>query len=155
MARVQYRAGDCYAVPLRGGGFAVGVVARAKDPVLFGYFFGPRHSKVPDLTECQRLAPADAILIGPFGHLGIVNGTWPLIGRLDDWDRATWPMPPLIRNEELTGRSFLVWHDDNDPIRVIREDLIPPGQAAAGPRDGLMGHGYVETLLSRILHWDT
>lgn len=103
----------------------MGVVARGKNPVLFGYFFGPRRSKVPNLTELQRLTPADATLVGKFGHLGIVQGRWSLIGRLNDWDRANWPMPAHIRNEELTGRSFLVWYDDDNQNHVIREDLNP------------------------------
>jgi hypothetical protein len=64
-------------------------------------------------------------------------------------------MPAHIRNEELTGRSFLVWYDDDNPNQVIREDLIPPGQTAAGPRDGLMGHRYVEALLDRIVRWES
>jgi hypothetical protein len=41
--------------------------------VLFGYFFGPRRSGVPDLRECLVLTPTDATLIGKFGHLGIVK----------------------------------------------------------------------------------
>ncbi len=64
-------------------------------------------------------------------------------------------MPPHIRNEELTGRSFHVWYDDDDPNQVVREELIPPGQVAAEPRDGLRVHGYVENLLSRILRWQS
>jgi len=45
MQEPSYSEGDWFAVPLRGGGFAAGVIARAmprKEGVLLGYFFGPR-----------------------------------------------------------------------------------------------------------------
>jgi hypothetical protein len=44
--------GDGFAVPLRDGGYAIGVVARMdrKGSVL-GYFFGPRYDEPPKLAE--------------------------------------------------------------------------------------------------------
>jgi hypothetical protein len=94
MAKVKYREGDWFAVPLRDGGFAVGLVARANPGVvLLGYFFGPMRSEVPKLEDLAGLQPGDAVLIGMFGHLAIVQGKWPLLGRLDGWDRRDWPTP--------------------------------------------------------------
>jgi hypothetical protein len=152
VVRGAYRPGDWFAVPLRNGGFAVGLIARAnRQGVLFGYFFGPRREAVPGLDEVGELGPADAVLVGRFGHLGLKRGTWPIIGRSADWRSADWPMPALVRYEELTGRSFQVFYDDDDPNKLVREVAVPPGVAEQAPKDGLMGAGFVETVLTRSL----
>jgi hypothetical protein len=91
------------------------------------------------------------VLVGTFGHLGIRGGTWTMLGRLDGWDRRDWPTPVFIRYEELTGRSFRVFYDDDDPNRVLREEQILPGLAEQGPQDGLMGAGFTEQALTRLL----
>jgi len=152
VARVRYRIGDWFAVPLPGGGFAVGLIARA-DPagVLLGYFFGPRRTQLPGLHDLNELTAQDAVLVRKFGHLGLQQGKWPLIGRPGEWDPAAWPMPVFIRYEELTGRSFQVFYDEHDPNRVVREVQVPPGRAEQGPKDGLMGAGYTENVLNRLV----
>jgi hypothetical protein len=153
MARFNYREGDWFAVPLRDGGYAVGLVARAnRDGVLLGYFFGPRRDAVPSLTDVEELAPSDALLVGKFGHLGLKQGRWPILGRPEEWNRGAWPMPALVRYEELSGRSFRVIYDDDDPNKLIREEEIRPGAAEQGPKDGLMGAGFVEKVLTGATH---
>jgi Immunity protein 26 len=118
---------------------------------LLGYFFGPRRENVPELGDVEKLNPSDAVLIGMFSDLGITRSDWPRIGRLDAWNDGTWPMPTFIRYEELTGRSFRVVYDDVRPGIVIREDQLAPGEAWDGPPDGLMGAGFVELRLTRLL----
>jgi hypothetical protein len=152
MAKAKYGEGDWFAVPLRTGGYAVGLVARANpDGVLLGYFFGPRCEELSSLKGVQGLTPDGAVLVGKFGHLGLRNGKWPVLGRLAGWNRTAWPMPIFVRYEELTGRSFKVIYDDNDPNRLLREERIDPGVAEQGPKDGLMGAGFVEKLLTGAL----
>ena len=152
MAKVKYREGDWFAVPLEGGGYAVGLIARANPGgVLLGYFFGPRRSEVPALGDVAGLQSGDAVLIRKFGHLGIVQGKWPLLGRVDDWDRRDWPTPVFIRYEELTGRSFRVFYNDDDPNEVLREEQVAPGTAEQAPKDGLMGAGFAEAALTQLL----
>jgi len=152
MAKVKYREGDWFAVTLQGGGFAVGLIARANPGgVLLGYFFGPVRPEVPALGDVAGLRPGDAVLVRKFGHLGIVQGKWPLLGRADGWDRTEWPIPVFIRYEELTGRSFRVFYDDDDPNEVIREEQVAPGEAEQGPKDGLMGAGFAEAALTQLL----
>lgn len=150
--KVRYAEGDWFAVPLREGGYAVGVVARANPKAaLLGYFFGPPQAEVPRLEHVADLKPGDAVLVGKFGHLGIIGGTWPILGRVDGWDRDEWPMPVFVRYEELTGRSFHVFYDENDPNRLLREEQIAPGTDEQGPKDGLMGAGFVEKVLTTLL----
>lgn len=152
MVKVKYGEGDWFAVPLRDGGFAVGIVARANPGgVLLGYFFGPRSAEVPTIDDVAELKPGDAALVAMFGHLGLTQGKWPILGRVEGWDRADWPMPAFVRYEELTGRSFKVLYDDTDPNKLVREELIPPGEAEQGPKDGLLGAGYVEKALTDLI----
>lgn len=152
MPKTNYREGDWFALPLREGGFGIGVVARTNpDGVLLGYFFGPRRDDVPSVDAVADLKPPDAVLVAMFGHLGLKKGTWPIIGRIDGWERVDWPMPPFVRYEELTGRSIKVLYDDNDPNRVIREEQVQPGVAEQLPKDGLLGAGAVEKLLTALL----
>jgi hypothetical protein len=152
MVRRVYSEGDWFAVPLRPAGYATGIVARAsRGGVLLGYFFGPYHSNAPSLADTAGSVPEHAILTGMFGHLGLQEGSWSLLGRDPNWDRARWPMPVFVRYEELTGRSFYVHYDDADPSHLIHEDPAPPGHARQLPNDGLMGAGFVEERLTGLL----
>lgn len=152
MVTQPYTEGDWFAIPLRTGGFALGIVARANPKgILLGYFFGPRRPEQPTLADASGLFPEQAILVGMFGHLGLRGGSWPLLGREPAWDRTTWPTPIFVRYEELTGRSFHVRYDDADPGRLIGETLVAPGVAEQGPTDGLMGAGFVEKRLTSLL----
>ena len=152
MAKVNYREGDWFAVPLRDGAFGMGIVARANPKgALLGYFFGPRHADVPSLADVADLKPADAILVRKFGDLGLVQKEWPILGRLDGWDRTEWSMPVFVRYEELTGRSFRVFYDDDDPNKLVREEQVEPGADEQGPKDGLMGAGFAEKALTSLL----
>jgi hypothetical protein len=147
-----YQEGDWFAVPLREGGFAVGVIARANPRgALLGYFFGPHHREIPDLEEAANLRPEDAVLVGKFGHLGLTQGKWPILGQLNPWDRTKWPMPVFVRYEELTGRTFLVFYDADDPATVLAERQTESVAAEQNPKDGLMGAGYVEIVLTKRL----
>jgi hypothetical protein len=130
MTRVHYREGDWFVVPLREGGYAIGVVARAHGGVLLGHFFGPRHDSLPSLAEAAGLTAADAIVVRKFGHLGLKQGKWPILGRLEEWNRADWPMPVFVRHEESTGRSLRVFYDDNDPALCLHEEPNPVGGGA-------------------------
>jgi Immunity protein 26 len=153
MTNVRYSEGDWFAVPIRSGGFAIGVIARANPGgVLLGYFFGPKRAALPKIEELARLTAADAVLVGKFGHLGIKQNRWPIVGRFDTWDRREWPMPALVRYEELTGRTFRVIYDDDDPNRFVREERLTPDEVSTdAPKDGLMGPGFAEAILTRLL----
>jgi len=152
MPRIRYREGDWFVVPLGSGGYAVGIAARCNPKAaILGYFFGPARSEIPTLADVATLRAPEAVLVGRFSHLGLVRGEWPILGRLPGWDRERWPMPALVRYEELSGRTFHVIYDDDDPGKLLREEQVPPGLAEQGPKDGLMGAGFVERVLTLLL----
>jgi hypothetical protein len=152
VSKHRYSAGDWFAVPLREGGFAVGLVARASaSGVLLGYFFGPKVDEVPSLEAVSGLRANDAAIVRRFGHLGLEQGKWPILGRSTTWEPAAWPMPVFVRYEELSGRSLQVVYADDDPNELLREQQVPPGDAEQGPKDGMLGAGAVEKLLTGLL----
>jgi hypothetical protein len=152
MARIRYAEGDWFAVPLRDGGFAVGVVARAnKNGVLLGYFFGPRQRDVPSLDDVEELVAKDAVLIKKFGDLGLKSGKWPLLGSAPSWNRDEWPMPTFGRFEELTGLAFAVEYSSDDPNSHPRETPILQEDLVRYPKDGLGGAGFIEITLTELL----
>lgn len=127
MTSRTYGEGDWFAVPLAGGDFAAA------------------------LADVADLRPRDAVLVGICGHLALRSGEWPIVGRAASWDRDTWAMPVFVRTEEVSGRSFRVFYDPDDPSRHLRDERIPPSTAVQGPGDGLMGAAYVEERLALVL----
>src|SRR5689334_22542654 len=101
---LPYAAGAWFAVPLKTGGFALGVVARADGRgVVLGYFFGPRYVALPAGEHTQGLRAADAVLVERFGDLGLIHGEWPIIQRECAWNPADWPVPVFARISEDNG----------------------------------------------------
>jgi hypothetical protein len=146
------REGDWFVVPLRDGGFGVGLVARAnKQGVVLGYFFGPRREQPPAPHELSGLAPSDAVLLVQFGDLHLRSGRWRVIGRAAAWSRADWANPVFGRFEVLTGRSIAVEYDDDDPNRVVRETDVERQDLSRYPNDGLHGASAVELQLTSLL----
>ena len=147
-----YQEGDWFAIPIEDGEYAVGLIARMKNgrgtKSIFGYFFGPRRNKIPKLDELTELLPEHNIDMCRFGDLGLHEGSWPVIGRFNDWDRSKWPMPPFLRTQLVSGITFKVTYDDTDPGSRISETECDPKEASKYPKDGLSGSGAVEKYLA-------
>ena len=150
---LPYSEGDWFAVPLRTGGFGVGLIARARrrGKILLGYFFGPRRAAVPDLSDVAKLSARDALRALRFGDLGLIQREWPIIGKSDYWRREDWPMPEFVRTEELSGRMWRVNYSDIDPSEVIAENRILDDGGQRLEQDSLYGYGAIELLLTHLL----
>lgn len=150
--KLPYGEGDWFAVPLRSGGYAVGVVARmAKHgKVLLGYFFGPQRDHLPTLDEVTSLDPARAVRVLRFGDLALLNGEWPIIGRCFEWDRRRWRMPAFVRRNELRRSAWKVEYADDDPNEVAAESPLTSGGDDI-ELDALLGAGAVELVLTKLL----
>lgn len=148
---LPYKEGTLFFVPLRNGGYARGVVARAggEGKVLFGYFFGPRQPSA-DAADLADLDPAKAILRVRFGDLGLINGEWPIRGQIPGWNRAQWLMPDFVRKDPLGRKGpVLVRYSDADPARVEME--TPTTDHAELGVDSISGYGSVEIKLTKLL----
>lgn len=152
MKQLPYREGTWFALPLRDGGYAAGLVARAAPAgrIILAYLFGPRRSTLPTLDELARLRAADALRHLRTGDLGLINGGWPILGQAQFWDRQAWPMPPFIRRAELLRRAWRAMYSDADPSKLEREESVPydtPGMES----DSLYGYGATELLMTKLL----
>jgi hypothetical protein len=146
------REGNWYAIPLRDGGYGIGLVARkGKGGILFGYFFGPRSEQPPTLEDTKDLTPEIAVYRSMFGDLGIQEGKWPLLGKRDEWNREQWPMPEFGRIAEATGHAWIDTYSDDDPSQFVRERRCSIEEARRLPTSSLDGYGAVEIMLTKML----
>jgi hypothetical protein len=150
---IGYREGDCFAVPLPDGGYALALVARAAPTggVLFGYFFGPRFPTIPREIQLKGLAAEQAILKARFGDLGIFRGDWPKLGTIPAWRRDLWPMPSFHRRVPLGGEIYRVTYRDENPNSRPLERLMSEGEAGGLPEDSLFGSQAIERVLASLL----
>ena len=153
MRRLPYCEGTWFAVPLVGGGFGVGVVARmvARGRIILVYLFGPKRAAVPALKDVEKLAAGDAVLKLRVGDLALIRAEWPIIGHSECWRRSEWPMPVFIRREPLARRRvWLVYYSDDDPSTPVAEEPAPHDIAGL-VEDGLAGAGFAESILTETL----
>ncbi|MGH9438094.1 MAG: Imm26 family immunity protein [Terriglobia bacterium] len=149
--KLPYSEGSTFLVPLKNAGYVRGVVARAtkKGKVLLGYFFGPRLAST-DGVSWNDLDPTTPILRIRFGDLGLINGEWPICGKVPNWNRADWPMPDFVRQDPLGRlRPVLVRYADIDPIHIEAER--PVDDATGLEPDSMYGYGAVEIELTKRL----
>lgn len=143
--------GDWFSVPLKEGGYALGVVARkGKKGVLLGYFFGPIRSRLPALEAARALSADEAVLVEIFGDLYLRRQMWPVLGKLSSWDREKWPMPLFGRTDDMSGRAWKIVYSD-DPSAAPTVIPCGPEEASRYRKDGLSGAGAVEVELTEIL----
>lgn len=140
-------------MPLEAGGYGVGVVARAapKGKILLAYLFGPKRIAVPSLAQVEGLKPKDAALKIMVGDLGLIRGSWPIIGRSDSWQRSEWPIPVFVMREPLgRRRAWLVYYADDDPSRRVGMELAPP-ETTGMESDSCYGFRAAEVVLTQVL----
>lgn len=153
MKKVPYKEGTWFAVPLKKGGYATGCIARCKPKtaLVVAYLFGPKRDHVPPLDELVSLKADDAGAVWRMGDLGLITGSWPIIGEAPHWSRAEWPMPVFIRNEEIFKKvACRVVYSEDDPDVIVSEERIPYDPSVRST-DGSCGAQYVEIALSKIL----
>lgn len=154
MKKLPYKEGDVFAVPLLDKRFALGVVARSPrlGKVLLGYFFRYGKTQLPRVGAIPDLKSQDAVLAVIFGDLGLYRGDWPIVGRVQNWRRDSWPMPSFIRREPLTGAAWKVTYSEDDPsqeVEIVR--LHNTGSALNLERDSLRGTESLRATLTKLL----
>lgn len=149
-----YREGTWFAVPLRHGGYATGLVARMSPAgkIMLAYLFGPKRDAIPTLAAVSRLQAADALKALRTGDMALANGRWPVIGDTDpaQWQRSAWPVPLFIRRADALKRAWRATYSDNDPGKPEREESVPYDTEGL-EADSLYGYGSIELLLTKLL----
>lgn len=152
-ASMPYKVGDWFAVPLRDGKrYAIGRIARVapRGKIIFCYFFGPPLDKVPRADQIPEASPQAAVFAARCGDLGLMKGEWPIIGS-SRWDPNLWKMPTFTRTESISGATFEVTYDEDDPSSEVGERRIDPKSSAGLNKGDLFGYGAVEIRLTRML----
>ncbi len=145
MKRRSIAEGMVFAVPLRSGRYARGLVTRhGTSAVTVGHFFGPALDDIPRLPAA--LEPCSAILVARFGDIPIANDEWKPLGELPNWDRSEWPSITFFRGDQR-GRGYVVIYDDHDPNKVLAERPATPADVVL-PRDSLYGYVIVQNRLT-------
>jgi hypothetical protein len=144
--------GDWFAVPLKGGGYALGVLARVgrRSGIAFGYFFGPKRAEPPAEGDLAELTVEDAVFACRFGDDAIEGGKWPMVGRRE-WSREEWPMPAFCTASEVAGPTYRVDYDEDDPNKVAATTPISREECERLPDDELWGSGALASRLTRLL----
>lgn len=154
---VKYDEGQWFAVPLRIGGYALGIIVRGsyKTKGGLGYFFGPKYEDIPTGIETLSKNKENSILVCRFGDLGIIRGRWPLIQSGKPFYREEWPVPLFLRFLPFPeGKAVIVeYRQDYSGLEApIRETIVPVNEERLKlPQDGFSGSGAVEIVLSKLL----
>ncbi|HEY3366476.1 MAG TPA: Imm26 family immunity protein [Symbiobacteriaceae bacterium] len=144
--------GDWFMVPLGGGGYGLGVIARLdRRGAALGYFFGPKYEHPPTGADILAKKPADAIFVAKFGTPGLTTGEWPLVTPPGPWRREDWPLPQFYRADSLLKAMFVVTYSDADLITPVSETRVSADAVRGLPKDGGCGQGFVEIRLTRLL----
>lgn len=142
--------GHVIAVPLREGGWAVGVLARAdRRGVGLGYFMPKRYTEPPEVASLIATSHDDAVLICLFGDAALGRGDWVDLGLLPEWHRGEWPVPPFVRRDLVRG-LVIVRYDEQDLVTPSSEVQASDVETTALPRDDLFGSGAVELVLTAL-----
>jgi len=154
--RVKYDEGQWFAVPLRYGGYATGIIVRGsyKTKGGLGYFFGPKFDEIPDDEKTWEKHPQEAVLVTQFGDLGIINGRWPLILSTRPFSKNAWPIPLFGAPFRLTPEKAYIreyQQDNSGRLQIVHETIVDAEEVIGMPSDTLMGGGAVEIQLSELL----
>jgi hypothetical protein len=151
--KLNYREGDWIAVPLKDGGYALGIAARVSSGgAIFGYIFSPRHPTVPTVSETKGLVPSNAVFVGMFGSLGLLEGKWKVVCSSEPWRREEWPMPDFGRVDPMDSTyAVRTTYNENRITEAIAERRVSPAEARSLPEDSLFGDVALELYLNRLL----
>lgn len=151
--KLTYSEGDWFAVPLKDGGYGIGLAARVgRRGAVFGYFYGPRHPNIPKSDDTQFLNAENAILLGIFGDLGLLDSSWPIIRKSDEWDRTKWPLPAFGRIDSLDPNlGFRTVYEENNLLEIISEKEVSAREAASLTEDGLYGYISLANYLNKLI----
>jgi hypothetical protein len=148
-----YKEGDWFAVPLRRGKHALGLVARKdrRGDSFLGYYFAPDGLGETAEELASRLTAQKAVMVSASGAYGLVHRLWRVFGR-SNWNRDEWPIP-VFQRTDMSGRTFLETYGDEDVLLPIPAQIqvLDPRIPAASVKSGLLDAGAVEeTLWQRL-----
>lgn len=152
MKKSQLKNGDVFIVPLDGYASPVGVVVRTnRRGVVYGLFF--RGDCANEVVRTGRFeAPQESLILrAKFGDRFLVNGKWPVVGRVTDWADAKYPLPDFFRVDGSSESGFVSKYDENsfECLSEVRVAIDSIDTREFVP-DRLLGSRVVELELGKL-----
>jgi hypothetical protein len=153
---IKYGEGQWFAVPLRKGGYALGIIVRGsyKSKGGLGYFFGPKYAEIPDDKATWEKDPRVTVLITRFSDLGIINGSWPLIQSTRPFSPEEWPIPKFgLEISLMPGKGYIREYKQKATGEWVlhKETLVEVKDIVNLPKDSFLGGGAIEIKLTNLL----
>ena len=140
--------GKLFVVPLKDGGFSVGLVARQDKSILLGYFFDTYFSEKPSNVDDFNFDKNNVCLICLFGIVGLKSNEWTVIGDLPNWDKQEWLVPTFKQKDPLLNIYYAITYDDD--LNEVSRIKISEDDAKTLFNSGVHGSGVVESILSKL-----
>jgi hypothetical protein len=114
----EFGEGTLFCVPLKRGGYALGLIARRSMGVLLCYFFGTRFRQLPGLSELSELRQNDALRVWRVQDGELRDGHWLIIGKLEVFHRTDWPVPQFVYQSPISPFCVEVRQHSEDLMNV-------------------------------------
>ncbi len=128
--------GKILVMPLKGGGYATGLIVNQNKNILLGYFFDTYYQKPP--VDINEWSLSKVCLICLFGILGIEKDEWKILGDMPLWKKDEWPIP-VFKQQDLINpeRYYSIIYQNN--LRRYRKESISKEEAQQYYSYGVFG----------------
>jgi len=142
----DYSEGDFFAVPLKSGGYGIGIaVCVGPQRTVVGRFFESVYDELPTADELNHLTEDDSVHIEHFRDDGFQDGSWKIIGQHPSWDAYEWPIPRFgvfqPNANDSQGQAFEIELDEDlrsarqkkvsvEHFRTLPYEILVPAKAA-------------------------
>jgi len=148
---IKYREGDWFGVPLKTGGWGIGIIVRkGRGHSILAYFFGPPRRELPQDTQVlDHLHHSQAVYRARPGIVGLRMGTWPILGRHENGSRDLFPNPWFGWVD--AGGTHAMRERYNDDVSDSIREPCSIEEAFELPEECIPGNEAVEWILAEIL----
>lgn len=148
MSKKKYKPGDLFLVPLRSGGFGIGIIVRINKSVILGFFWEKKFDTHPEYIDTSELKKSNVFWIKQFSSAGLDIGSWKMIGHYPSFNQTEWGVPRFLREISPFGKYLISYNDNLEEIESIKVDDSFNDNL---PVDGVAGYGSIEISLSKYL----
>jgi len=132
--------GDVFEVPLSSGRCALGVIARpGAYGYALGYFYGPFVRPSELRIPPDELTPTAANYVSLFSDLELEERTWPIRGKIPEWNPLDWPVPEFGYVDRMSSSTAFARQYHDPTLGLLGDRRVSPDEARKMPEDGYPG----------------
>lgn len=142
--------GDLCLIPLIDGTSVLSLIVRIdrKYGFVLLYVFDLRHNQLIQEYNVSLLK-AKTQRIFRTGDNALLDGRWPIIGKLESWIRAEWPMPVFVLHLEITDEWVARTYSEEALMHMLSSRKATPEEIRSCPEDRIYGCLSVEKHLNQ------